>query len=224
MLRKLNINMSKNNYNPYLKKMIIKNLCILSIYFIILFIILFLFINLSDRIEERLFYLCIIMTIIFAFNYKIINIKKILAGIKAEKYVNSILKSNGVIFSSNVIINDREIDHIIYYPKLVVLETKYGKGRITKKINNSITINNKSINKNNIKQAIRNCNIINIITKKSGYNLSFEPVLCFSNSFGEIVYGEVVIVSGESLISYLYKNKNMDIKSAMMIKNFLDNI
>jgi|688.fasta_scaffold239492_1 hypothetical protein len=216
--------MNKSNYNPFLKKLIIKNIFLLLLYIIVIFILLYLLLNFSDRLEDRLFYIIFVIIIFFALKYKIIDIKKIFAGLKAEIYVNKLLEKNGVIYSKNIIINNREIDQVIYYPKLVVLETKYGKGRISKKINKNITINNKSINKNNIDQVIRNCKTINIITKKSGYNYIFEPVLCFSNSFGDIVNGEVTIVSGDSIIGYLYENKNIDIKSAIMLKNFIENI
>jgi len=216
--------MNKSNYNPFLKKLIIKNILLLSLYINVIFILFYLLLNFSNRLEDRLFFIIFVIIIFFALKYKIIDIKKIYAGLKAEIYVNKLLEKNGVIYSKNIIINNREIDQVIYYPKLVVLETKYGKGRIDKKINKNITINNKSINKNNIDQVIRNCKTINIITKKSGYNYIFEPVLCFSNSFGDIVNGEVTIVSGDSIIDYLYNNKNIDIKSAIMLKNFIENI
>lgn len=216
--------MYKSNYNPYLKKLITKNIILLLTYIVVVFILFYLVLNISDKLEAKLFIITIIMVISFVINIKIIDIKKIFVGMKAEHYVNNLLEKNGVIFSKNLIINNREIDQIIYYPKLVVLETKYGKGRIYKKINKNITINDKDINKNYINQAIRNCKNINIIIKKSGFNFIFEPVLCFSNSFGEIINGEVTIVSGERIVGYLYDNKNIDLKTAIIIKNFIENI
>lgn len=205
-----------NNYNPYIKKLFYKKIVIFALAMSLLFFSVFL----SVKIDPWFALATIIL--LYYIKLELINLKKLYAGIASEIKVNKILDKAGVLYNKNIIINNREIDQIIYYPKLIILETKYGKGKIYD--GNNIKIGKKNINKKDILQARKNCDIVNNILERNGYKEKFYPGLCYSFAYGDILYRDVYILNCRNLINFLNNKTNINKAKAFEIKKLIENI
>ena len=212
-------------YNNYLNKLFIKK----AIFILILLslAILSLALMYRYRVEKNLLligFIYILITIIYV-KKLYIELIKLYIGIKAEVKVNKTLKSSGVLFSRNIIIKGTEVDNIVYYPTLLVMETKYGKGRILKAGNNYY-VGKKLITNKMFTQIDRNLKKVNMILPNDFQKA--KGVLCFSDAEGvmELNNGKLFLVGNRSLSIWLNNQKSellMSYDSAAKFKKFIEN-
>lgn len=212
-------------YNNYLNKLFIKK----AIFILILLslAILSLALMYRYRVEKNFLligFIYILITIIYV-KKLYIELIKLYVGIKAEVKVNKTLKSSGVLFSRNIIIKGTEVDNIVYYPTLLVMETKYGKGRILKAGNNYY-VGKKLITNKMFTQIDRNLKKVNMILPNDFQKA--KGVLCFSDAEGviELNNGKLFLVGNRSLSNWLNNQKSellMSYDSAAKFKKFIEN-
>ncbi len=212
-------------YNNYLNKLFIKK----AIFILILLASAFLSIAIMYRYRVEKNYLLIgfiyILFTIFYVKKLYIEMIKLYVGIKAEVKVNKTLKSSGVLFSRNIIIKGTEIDSIVFFPSLLVMETKYGKGSIIKSGNNYY-VGKKVITDKMFTQIDRNLKKVNMILPNNFQKA--KGVLCFSDAEGvmELNNGKLFLVGNRSLSKWL-KTQNsgliMNYESAVNLKKFIEN-
>ena len=212
-------------YNNYLNKLFIKK----AIFILILFILVLLSVAFMYRyrVDEKFLLIgSIFILIIIGYSRKLyIDLIKLYVGIKAEVKVNKTLKSSGVMFSRNIIIKGTEIDNIVFFPTLLVMETKYGKGSILKSGNNYY-VGKKLITNKMFSQIDRNLNKFNLILPIDLQKA--KGVLCFSEGEGilELNNGKLFLVGNRSLSKWLKNQKPeplLSYDSAAKFKKFIEN-
>ena len=212
-------------YNNYLNKLFIKK----AIFILILFILVLLSVAFMYRyrVEQKFLLIgSIFILITIGYSRKLyIDLIKLYVGIKAEVKVNNTLKSSGVMFSRNIIIKGTEIDNIVFFPTLLVMETKYGKGSILKSGNNYY-VGKKLITNKMFSQIDRNLNKFNLILPNDLQKA--KGVLCFSDGEGilELNNGKLFLVGNRSLSKWLKNQKPeplLSYDSAAKFKKFIEN-
>ena len=212
-------------YNNYLNKLFIKKaIFILILFILVLLSVVFMY---RYRVEQKFLLIgSIFILIIIGYSRKLyIDLIKLYVGIKAEVKVNKTLKSSGVMFSRNIIIKGTEIDNIVFFPTLLVMETKYGKGSILKSGNNYY-VGKKLITNKMFSQIDRNLNKFNLILPIDLQKA--KGVLCFSEGEGilELNNGKLFLVGNRSLSKWLKNQKPeplLSYDSAAKFKKFIEN-
>ena len=212
-------------YNNYLNKLFIKKaIFILILFILVLLSVVFMY---RYRVEQKFLLIgSIFILIIIGYSRKLyIDLIKLYVGIKAEVKVNNTLKSSGVMFSRNIIIKGTEIDNIVFFPTLLVMETKYGKGSILKSGNNYY-VGKKLITNKMFSQIDRNLNKFNLILPIDLQKA--KGVLCFSEGEGilELNNGKLFLVGNRSLSKWLKNQKAeplLSYDSAAKFKKFIEN-
>ena len=212
-------------YNNYLNKLFIKKaIFILILFILVLLSVVFMY---RYRVEQKFLLIgSIFILITIGYSRKLyIDLIKLYVGIKAEVKVNKTLKSSGVMFSRNIIIKGTEIDNIVFFPTLLVMETKYGKGSILKSGNNYY-VGKKLITNKMFSQIDRNLNKFNLILPIDLQKA--KGVLCFSEGEGilELNNGKLFLVGNRSLSKWLKNQKAeplLSYDSAAKFKKFIEN-
>ena len=212
-------------YNNYLNKLFIKKaIFILILFILVLLSVVFMY---RYRVEQKFLLIgSIFILITIGYSRKLyIDLIKLYVGIKAEVKVNKTLKSSGVMFSRNIIIKGTEIDNIVFFPTLLVMETKYGKGSILKSGNNYY-VGKKLITNKMFSQIDRNLNKFNLILPNDLQKA--KGVLCFSDGEGilELNNGKLFLVGNRSLSKWLKNQKPeplLSYDSAAKFKKFIEN-
>ena len=212
-------------YNNYLNKLFIKKaIFILILFILVLLSVVFMY---RYRVEQKFLLIgSIFILITIGYSRKLyIDLIKLYVGIKAEVKVNNTLKSSGVMFSRNIIIKGTEIDNIVFFPTLLVMETKYGKGSILKSGNNYY-VGKKLITNKMFSQIDRNLNKFNLILPIDLQKA--KGVLCFSDGEGilELNNGKLFLVGNRSLSKWLKNQKPeplLSYDSAAKFKKFIEN-
>ena len=212
-------------YNNYLNKLFIKKaIFILILFILVLLSVVFMY---RYRVEQKFLLIgSIFILITIGYSRKLyIDLIKLYVGIKAEVKVNNTLKSSGVMFSRNIIIKGTEIDNIVFFPTLLVMETKYGKGSILKSGNNYY-VGKKLITNKMFSQIDRNLNKFNLILPIDLQKA--KGVLCFSEGEGilELNNGKLFLVGNRSLSKWLKNQKPeplLSYDSAAKFKKFIEN-
>ena len=212
-------------YNNYLNKLFIKKaIFILILFILVLLSVVFMY---RYRVEQKFLLIgSIFILITIGYSRKLyIDLIKLYVGIKAEVKVNKTLKSSGVMFSRNIIIKGTEIDNIVFFPTLLVMETKYGKGSIFKS-GNDYYVGKKLITNKMFSQIDRNLNKFNLILPIDLQKA--KGVLCFSEGEGilELNNGKLFLVGNRSLSKWLKNQKAeplLSYDSAAKFKKFIEN-